>query len=73
MRRVLNAEPSPKTSANSPAAYPQGEAHLADRARLCSLGLRGDPGCTLGPDHGLSAGKIGRERTEGVRHPSSEP
>jgi hypothetical protein len=31
---------------------------LAHRARLCGLGLRGDPGRTLGPDHGLSTGQV---------------
>jgi hypothetical protein len=27
MRSILNAQPTPKTSPNSPAASPQGEAH----------------------------------------------
>ena len=42
---------------------------LADCARLCGLGFRSHPGRTLGQDHRLSAGKIGRERIDGVRHP----
>jgi hypothetical protein len=29
MRSVLNAQPTPKTSDNSPAASPEGEAHRA--------------------------------------------
>src|SRR4051812_18635260 len=31
---------------------------LADRTRLCGLGLRGDPGRTLGQDHRLGPGEV---------------
>jgi hypothetical protein len=58
MRRVMNAQPSPKTSANSPAASVKERVREEGRTKLVPRELTGDPVAALMKDPTLRRGDI---------------